>query len=34
LRLLRGDWLASGLGGQVEITGFNACRSLFGLAWR
>jgi RimJ/RimL family protein N-acetyltransferase len=34
LRLLRADWLASGLGGQVEITGFDACLPLFGLPGR
>jgi RimJ/RimL family protein N-acetyltransferase len=31
MRLLRADWLASGTGDQVEITGFDACRPLFGL---
>jgi RimJ/RimL family protein N-acetyltransferase len=34
LRLLRADWLASGLGDQVEITGFDACLPLFGLPGR
>jgi RimJ/RimL family protein N-acetyltransferase len=34
LRLLRVDWLASGLGDQVEITGFDACLPLFGLPQR
>jgi RimJ/RimL family protein N-acetyltransferase len=34
LRLLRADWLASGIGDQVEITGFDACRPLFGLPAR
>ena len=34
LRLLRADWLASGLGGQVEITGADACLPLFGLPQR
>jgi RimJ/RimL family protein N-acetyltransferase len=34
LRLLRADWLASGAGEQVEITGFDACRPLFGLPGR
>lgn len=34
LRLLRADWLASGLGEQVEITGFEACLPLFGLPGR
>lgn len=34
LRLLRADWLASGAGEQVEITGFDACRPLFGLPAR
>ena len=31
MRLLRADWLASGLGADVEITGFGPCRPLFGL---
>jgi RimJ/RimL family protein N-acetyltransferase len=31
MRLLRADWLASGIGADVEITGFGACRPLFGL---
>ena len=31
MRLLRADWLASGAGDQVEITGFDPCRPLFGL---
>jgi RimJ/RimL family protein N-acetyltransferase len=34
LRLPRADWLASGLGEQVEITGFGACLPLFGLPGR
>lgn len=34
LRMLRADWLASGLGDQVEITGFDACLPLFGLPGR
>jgi hypothetical protein len=34
LRMLRADWLASGLGDQVEITGFDACLPLFGLPQR
>lgn len=34
LRLLRADWLASGIGDQVGITGFDACRPLFGLPGR
>ncbi len=34
LRLLRADWLASGAGDLVEITGFDACRPLFGLPVR
>jgi len=34
LRLLRADWVASGLGDQVEITGFDACLPLFGLPAR
>ena len=33
-RLLRADWLASGIGDQVGITGFDACRPLFGLPGR
>jgi RimJ/RimL family protein N-acetyltransferase len=31
LRLLRADWLASDAGGQVQISGFEPCRPLFGL---
>jgi NAD(P)H-dependent FMN reductase/RimJ/RimL family protein N-acetyltransferase len=31
LRLDRADWLASGLGRDVRIDGFDACRPLFGL---
>ena len=31
MRLLRADWLASGIGANVEITGFGPCRPLFGL---
>ncbi len=31
MRLLRADWLASGLGDQVLISGFEGCRPLFGL---
>ncbi|HEY3733551.1 MAG TPA: GNAT family protein [Streptosporangiaceae bacterium] len=31
MRLLRADWLAGGLGDQVLIDGFEACRPLFGL---
>jgi RimJ/RimL family protein N-acetyltransferase len=31
MRLLRADWLASGAAEQVQISGFEACRSLFGL---
>jgi len=34
MRLLRADWLASGAGPLVEITGFDACRPLFGLPAR
>jgi len=34
LRLLRAHWLASGIGDQVGITGFDACRPLFGLPGR
>jgi RimJ/RimL family protein N-acetyltransferase len=34
MRLLRADWLASGAGDQVEITGFDPCRPLFGLPGR
>ena len=34
LRLLRADWLAGGLGDQVEITGADACLPLFGLPQR
>jgi NAD(P)H-dependent FMN reductase/RimJ/RimL family protein N-acetyltransferase len=31
LRLARADWLASRLGGDLHIEGFDACRPLFGL---
>ena len=31
MRLLRADWLASGLAGQVRIRGFEGCWPLFGL---
>ncbi|HEY3953521.1 MAG TPA: GNAT family protein [Streptosporangiaceae bacterium] len=31
MRLPRADWLASGLGDGVRITGFEPCRPLFGL---
>jgi hypothetical protein len=31
MRLPRADWLASGAGDQVTISGFEACRPLFGL---
>src|SRR5215471_18239954 len=31
MRLLRADWLASGLAGQVRISGFEDCWPLFGL---
>jgi hypothetical protein len=31
MRLLRADWLASGIGSDVEITGFGPCRPLLGL---
>lgn len=34
LRLLRADWLASGAGDRVQITGFGPCRPLFGLPGR
>jgi len=34
LRLLRADWLAGGRGDQVLISGFEACRPLFGLPAR
>jgi len=34
MRLLRADWLASGTGEQVLISGFEACRPLFGLPAR
>jgi RimJ/RimL family protein N-acetyltransferase len=34
MRLLRADWLASGAGDQVVISGFEACRPLFGLRAR
>lgn len=31
MRLLRANWLASGIGADIEISGFEACRPLFGL---
>jgi RimJ/RimL family protein N-acetyltransferase len=31
MRLLRADWLASGAGGQIQISGFEPCKPLFGL---
>jgi RimJ/RimL family protein N-acetyltransferase len=31
MRLLRADWLASGAGDHVQISGFDACRPFFGL---
>jgi RimJ/RimL family protein N-acetyltransferase len=31
MRLLRADWLASGVGDRVVISGIEACRPLFGL---
>jgi hypothetical protein len=31
MRLPRADWLASGAGDQVTISGFEDCRPLFGL---
>ena len=34
MRLLRADWLAGGRGDQVLISGFEACRPLFGLPAR
>jgi RimJ/RimL family protein N-acetyltransferase len=34
MRLLRADWLASGAGDRVAISGFDACRPLFGLPGR
>src|SRR5215471_6566972 len=34
MRLLRADWLASGRGDHVLISGFEACRPLFGLPAR
>jgi RimJ/RimL family protein N-acetyltransferase len=34
MRLLRADWLASGRGDHVLISGFEACRPLFGLPTR
>ena len=34
MRLLRTDWLASGIGEHVLISGFEACRPLFGLPAR
>jgi RimJ/RimL family protein N-acetyltransferase len=34
MRLLRADWLASGSGERVLISGFEACRPLFGLPAR
>ena len=32
LRLVRSDWIVQGRGEQVKISGFDACRPLFGLA--
>ena len=32
MRLLRADWLASGAAADIHISGFEACRFLFGLA--
>jgi RimJ/RimL family protein N-acetyltransferase len=32
MRLQRADWLASGPGNHVQISGFQACRPMFGLA--
>ena len=34
MRLLRADWLATGIGADVEITGFDPCWPLFGLPAR
>jgi len=34
MRLRRADWLASGRGDHVAISGFDACRPLFGLPGR
>jgi len=34
MRLVRADWLASGAGGHIQISGFEACRPLFGLPAR
>jgi hypothetical protein len=31
MRLVRADWLASGTGDHIQISGFEACRPLFGL---
>jgi hypothetical protein len=31
LRLKRSDWLAGDLGSDIEISGFEPCRFLFGL---
>jgi RimJ/RimL family protein N-acetyltransferase len=31
MRLRRADWLASGTGEHITISGFEACRALFGL---
>lgn len=31
MRLQRADWLASGGASQIQISGFDACRALFGL---
>jgi RimJ/RimL family protein N-acetyltransferase len=31
LRLTRGDWISSGAGDRVEISGFEACRPYFGV---
>ena len=31
LRLTREDWLSSGTGDDVQITGFEACRPYFGV---
>jgi RimJ/RimL family protein N-acetyltransferase len=32
LRLRRADWLASGFGDDIQVSGFEPCRPLFGLA--
>jgi hypothetical protein len=32
MRLVRADWLASGTGDHIQISGFEPCRPLFGLA--